>query len=227
MNQSIKNYANNCTLVALQHVLADTVTDQEIVDAALNRGWVPGKGMTHYQYTRVGQDLGLRLKSVELPRYASKAVHYKRYDPVWDEHYDATRWVTKRVTLAEFCKMHPKGVFFVSTRTHALVVRDGVVWDPNCASSTMGRGVESADEVLNPPEWVSPTRICWLPPGKRGTKTHERRQSALLYIKNYDPLAPMGSAQRYPTAEEIIANTAYTKADYEWDLARGSLRYAE
>lgn len=217
MSERIEAFNNNCTLVAVKFVLNGTKTDDELLAAFRKEGYVDNEGMTHIRWTTAATHLGLQLAKVKIPQREGKYVTQNRRDSYgdWDLVH---RWVPGRYTLAEFCKDHPYGTFFVSLRAHAVVVTDGKLWDPNCVSQTMARGVVAAQEVLNAPTIKIGGPITWIPPGKVGTQTWDRRATARAYID------AMG---RGVEAEELIAKTKYTKADYEWDLKRGNLKFEQ
>lgn len=58
-------------------------------------------------------------------------------DEVWGDFLEARGWTWFRLpdtcprcyTLAQFAADHPDGVYIVGTGTHAVCVRDGVIWD--------------------------------------------------------------------------------------------------
>lgn len=218
MPERIEAFNNNCTLVAVKFVLNGTKTDDEILAAFREQGYVDNHGMRHNQWTDAAANLGLNLVKVKIPRKEGKYVLARREDS-WGDEMTVRRWVPGRYTLAEFCKDHPYGTFLVSLKWHAVVVTDGKLWDPNCAQQTMARGVEAAKEVINAPEIKISGKITWVPAGKIGSQTWERRATARAYID------AMGGAG--VDAEELITKTKYTRADYDWDVKRGNLRFKQ
>lgn len=225
MAERIEAFNNNCTLVAVKFVLNGTKTDDELLAAFRAEGYIDNHGMRHERWTGAAERLGLQLEKVKIPRKEGKYVRQIRAT-LWDDQDLVQRWVPGRYTLAEFCRDHPVGTFFVSLRAHAVVVTNGKLWDPNCANQTMARGVEAAKRVINAPEIKVGGAIKWIPRGKAGSKTGARRASALAYIKKCEDVN-MGERVFYPDAEELIANSDYTRADYEWDLARGNIRFVQ
>jgi len=120
----IADLKNNCCLVAM-HLLSDH-TDEDILAACYRvPGWKPGRGMRLSQSSEACTWLGIRLEHVPLSRY---------------------------FTLAQFCKEHEDGTYWVTVNGHALVVHDGKILDPNFARSGRGsrRRVIRAHRCLNP-----------------------------------------------------------------------------
>lgn len=214
--ERIESFNNNCTLVAVKAVLNGTKTDEEILEAFRGRGYVDNDGMVHSKWTGAAEDLGLELEKVNVKRSGTK--FYTRADRYgWDEQTYAKYG---RQTLASFAKEHPHGVYFVSTVDHALVLVDGQIWDPNCVFSGMTRGVVAAKKVVNSPlKDIPTTKICYIKSGRVGTKSWERRSAANSYI---DAMGLRGSGM---DPAEVIANTPYTRADYEYDKERGNIRW--
>ena len=176
MSERIEAFGNNCTLVAVKSVLNGTKTDEEILMAFRDEGYVDNRGMTHLKWTTAAKRLGLELETVRLPK---REFYYKNHTNYWGERFKI--YVQKRYTLREFCKDNPEGVFFISTRNHALVIVDGCIWDPNCVGSSMARGVEAAKRVLNSPlKRVTTGKIQRLNMGQTITKSWYRRESAIV-----------------------------------------------
>ncbi|AAT69521.1 gp45 [Alphaproteobacteria phage PhiJL001] len=210
--EKIESFNNNCTLVAVKAVMNGTKTDDEILAAFRGRGYEDNQGMTHSKWTGAARDLGLSLRSVALPRRGYKWVSYTSWH---GEEWE--RRVRVKYTLKEFCEAHPRGVFLVSVPGHAFVVVHGQVWDPNCVHQTMARHVEAVKEVLNPPlnEICHDGKIRSLRTGRVGSKSFQRRWSAVAYIQEHGP----------QTGETLVRETEYTQADFEFDKKRGNLRY--
>jgi len=211
--ERIEAFNNNCTLVAVKAVMAGTADDTAILAAFREEGYVNNQGMTHYRWTNAAKRLGLELETVKIPRRDGK---YVCRENRWGELKEV--YVSGRYTITEFCKDNPVGVFFVSLATHAIVIVDGKIHDPNCIWNGTGRGVKQVKRVLNSPLQAVPEgKISTLKLGKPMTKGFERRSDALMYIREHGP----------QFIEILIRETSYTKADGAWDVKRGNLRYVE
>lgn len=180
----IDGLKNACTLKAVKEV--SRLDDQTIIKAFLNNGYKPNDGMYHDQWTKAAEELGLHL--VEINGFRS-------------------------ATLAEFLRNHTTGVYFVSVRGHALVVRDGKVIDYKRGAR---RRVLRIKKVMYAPvvESVESAKLVFKTPilVKRPTaKSFWRYKEAWEYVtKN-----PQCSI------EDIFANTSYTRADYRHDKQKG------
>ena len=161
----IETYANNCTLVAVKFVLNGTKTDEEILAAFRQHGYVDNDGMYTRAWHAAAVTLGLELSDLKYS-YSS--------------------------TVADFIKTYKKGIFFVSTRGHSFVIVDGHVWDPNCISEGLSRRVYKWAEVKNSPRKSIPeSKIREIVIRHRHSKAGQRRYQALLYIHHNGPTDPL------------------------------------
>lgn len=213
--EKIEAFNNNCTLVAVKSVLNGSRSDAEILAAFREEGYVDNRGMTHSRWTNAAARLGLELETVKITRPRGGKWMRRRHPWQWeDEEPEIEYYKRAQYTLAQFCKDNPVGTFFVSLHRHAIVVVDGMVWDPNCVFSGMSRGVEAAKLVKNSPlKRITGGRIRSLKIGRGASG--KRRLSALNHLTQHGPT----------TGRELVANTEYTQADLDWDEKRGNLVY--
>lgn len=212
MKERIETFSNNCTLVAVKSVLNGTKTDDEILAAFREENYRDNQGMTHHRWTSAAERLGLKLEKVKLEKPRGTWQEYE--DPYWGGTRE--RYIRGKVTIGQFCKLHPEGVFFISTVDHALVIVNGSVWDQNCVSSGLGRAVESAKRVLNSPlQEIEDRPISWIKRGRFGTDSYYRRASAMAHISNNGPCS----------WQELVEETQYTEADHRFDKRRGNLKH--
>ena len=212
MKERLESFGNNCTLVAVKAVLNGTRSDDEILRAFRGRGYVDNRGMYCKQWHQAARDLGLELAKVVLPKAEGRWV---TSSDRWGEEKQSLR--IRRETIGEFARRHPEGVYFISTVDHALVLVDGQVWDPNCVTSGVGRGIVKAMKVLNSPlQRIPEGRIVDIKLGRKGTASWERRVHAVDLLN-----CRCGGL----LAEDLIRMTRYTRSDYEYDKKRGNIRY--
>lgn len=207
---------NNCTLVAIRELTGRA--DQEIIDEMLRQKWTPGQGALDSQYTRALRNLGCDLGE-------------KRYLALEGRTVGVRAPTHKRPTLAQFCRVHSDGVWLVSTGSHAFVVRDGRVVDPNL-DHTLGarRRILRAWEVKNPaPSQYLRKRPLSLEgdPMVRFHGRHHRRVGSKSYVREYSALCYLrdthGDYRKPVRLSEILEKTFYTEADAKWDVRRGRL----
>lgn len=192
----LDKFSSNCSLIAVREVAA--ASELEILTAFRANNYVDNQGMYHRDWTKAAEDCGVKIRRL------------KR-----DERCTTTEFGYRvRCTVAEFLKMYPTGVYFVSIAQHAFVIREGAIVDPNMGGS-MRSIVHNACLVLNPKP-VAPTKFvkfAKFPGYWKPSKTWQRRWAAYEYLNSGEP----------KSAEDCIRDTAWTKADYRWELKRGAL----
>lgn len=203
MYDKISDFNNNCTLVAVKEVTQ--MDDAVILEAFKRHGYVENKGMKHDAWTTAASELGMQLEVIrtELNWYADGRYGY--------------------MTLGQFIKANPVGVFFISVSRHAFVVRDGKVVDHNQRYRLgLRREVRRAKRVLNAPaiaakETGGYVKVNIQPRfAKRvGTASWQRYLNMTLFLAHNATATP----------EEIFANTDYTKADFAHDIKKGLISY--
>lgn len=202
MEELIRSKRNNCVLVALKDVSGKT--DAEIFAAVRKHGYRDDRGMYTENYHRAAADLGLFLGSER---------HY------WDLACVAGSTGPRHITVRQCVKMFPKGAYFLKTRGHVFVLRDGIVSDPNWAHrGGMARKVFSVTEILNPHVPEVKGLVCLVRPmvRRRTPGARERWAKVLRFF------------ERVPTwectPERLLRETGYRKLDFDWDLKRGHLK---
>ena len=132
-----------------------------------------------------------------------------------------------RPTLAEFRRLFRRGVFIVGVHRHVLVVRDGVVIDPNWRSLGSRRRVWTAYEVLNAAPGRSPAP-SWPPDLSASLEAvvlpvRARRPETDAYYRYYDMWLHL---RHNPgaSAGEVLRWTRYTRSDLRRDTRRGLVR---
>lgn len=100
----------NCAVTALHEVAPHDWSEADVLEAATTCGFPydPSSGGMECP------DIQATMDMLCLDR--SKYIMYR---------------ASARPTLAQFARLHPQGVFYIVTRDHALVIRDGQVVDPN------------------------------------------------------------------------------------------------
>lgn len=196
----------NCWLVAIRQVVAESVTDAEIVSACWAHGY-RGDGMFSDTGLAAAQFLGV-------------------------EHGPLRGLFWPRWSLAEFCRQKSKGVFFVFTRDHVLVVRDGVIVDPNYRRRAARRRVWCYARVLNArsvakPDLTRATEVRFTASTydvrKRGTESNWRRYTAERYVyeRARVPMCLTTPRRDWVPIATLLAHSEWTMADLRWDLKHG------
>ena len=138
---TIHDYRNNCVPIALAY--ASGLPETYVMRVCLAHGFK--RGMRVAQWLNAARALGLHLTKVKLPR------------PDYSGTY------VKRTTLHQFQNfMAQQGVLYlVRTRSHLLVVDDGLVYDPNCRWGTGKRRIWGVYQVTKeaPMNWHTTLRI--------------------------------------------------------------------
>lgn len=199
MEMKIHEMRNNCSLVALQEMSGKA--DAEIFAAVRKHGYRDNRGMYTEHYHRAAVDLGLELGP-------------ERY---WFDLTKVEGRVSSALTVRKVVKMFPAGAFFVKTNRHVMVVRDGVVRDPNWGRRAgMARKVYSVTEVRNPHVPVVRGLVALARPHvrRRTLAARERWFRVVHFLSTAGACAP----------ERLLHETGYPKRDFEWDLKRGNLK---
>ena len=198
---AIDGFRNNCTLVAVREVCGRN--DEEILAAFRRHGYRDNHGMYPEKYHAAAKELGVEFGPV---KYAIQIIPIASVEG----------YRRRPRTIFRVLKALPRGTFFVSTRGHVLVVRDGVVVDPNWKGrAAMGREVVSVVEVLNA---VKKTVQGFI----KVARPNVRRRTPAARLRWW-------KLQKYliehPTAtyEDVRKHTDYPKIDLDWDLRRGNL----
>jgi hypothetical protein len=192
MPESIACFTNNCTLVAVKELTGRS--DDDILTAFRNHGYIENDGCYAQTYLNALKELG--------------------YDPQGVRSF----W---GATVKFFLKNCDRtATYLVRTSGHAFVIRKGVVVDPNYRRRGAARILRGAWLIPNAhePEVGDRVRFVRSPwNAKRfGTKSYAR------YAKAHHYAGTMWDEYRKrPTAEELIANTEYTRADLKYDLDAG------
>lgn len=131
---------NDCTVRACMNFL-DISYDEahEICEEAGRRnrdGWYPHTILLNLQQKYGYQIEKIKMKSRTIKRVSPTSIRYG-----WAAG-DKDEWVLLYPTLAAFLRENPVGKFWVCTQRHALVVKDGVVYDSN-QTSMRGRICEA------------------------------------------------------------------------------------
>lgn len=127
MKRTIDGLGNACCLYAMKAVSG--IKDSLIITACRLEGFQTTTGMHQYQWLAAMKRLGIRYREVK------------------DIYAVAGGW--QDMTLSQFAKRYPVGVFYVTTSRHAFAVRDGHVID-NKKFTGGRRRVRSAFRILNP-----------------------------------------------------------------------------
>lgn len=209
---------NNCVPVALREVTG--LDDNVIISALINEGWTPGEGCHTHRYLKALKKLDVvarpltELKSkersakVKALRTEGGGRILRSNNPIWKNHH------YEKLTLGEFCKQHPVGVFIVGVERHLLTVRDGVIYDPNVRRGARRR-VRDAHEIMNPAHkkpgaYVKFMRGVGLN-GRNGPR-YERRFEAMNFC-----------FQQFRTVSDLLTHTKYTRADLNRDIRKGNV----
>lgn len=188
----------NCTLIALRQLLPEGVSDQTILGAATMVGdfpfYGPGRG------------------GMSWPRFW-KTVAYLGLDAC------PLNGSWSMMTLAKFCKQYPQGDYIVGVNGHVLVVRDGVVVDPNFRKLTSRKTVHRVNSCLVTNAAPAPAPTLGRLRVVRNANEAKRKNTAThnRYYQMHNFLFAYPAA----TEAELFAGTAYTPADLAYDLAHG------
>lgn len=233
----ISDFKNNCTLVAAKEVSGKD--DAAILEAFCKRGYKANEGVHAYTFLPALQDLGLTIKEVSVrgskdtfvERICSSTGYERSY-------YNPARFIS----LGAFCKKNPVGVFFVYTRNHAFVVREGKVIDPNVTrgpKKKLTRRLYGAQRIMNPAsstyaEEVKADVTYKLKKGddpvvaftfgasdrRRGTKGYAMEYQARVYIVHKAKTGRQVGVR----LSELCAQTTYERSYAAYDLKRGILK---
>ena len=194
----IAHKRNNCVLVALRELTGKP--DAEIFAAVRKHGYRDNRGMYVENYFAAAKDLGLKMTEEK-----------RRWDLV------PSGGDRGKMTLRDFVRAFPKGVFLVRTWGHALVVRDGAVVDPNWRRRAgLGRGIVGAAEIFNAHRSELKGHVVMVRPHIRRRTPGARER----WAKVVDLLRREGDV----TPERLLRETGFHKIDFEWDLKRGNLK---
>lgn len=236
----ISQLRNNCTLVAVKEVTG--LPDEVIVKAFLAAGYVPHKGTMVHQYMRVLTNLGFKHEDVRTSKHVSMYVERRDgYDTVFSAN------VAFWMTLGQFVREYPKGVFVVRQNGHAFVVREGRIVDPNAAKGArkhLRRRIIDAFRISDPASTTYGKDVgietYKLKRGdnpivyfrhmgsdrRRGTKGYAMEVQARHYI-SYTMLHAAGSPVYGVRLNDLVRETTYSRSYAAYDLSRGILAVRE
>lgn len=167
-------------------------TEDQILAAFRANDFIANRGMYHHKWIKAATDLGLRVSKLS----------YQQINGM---------------TVAAFCKKFNEGDFFVTISGHALNIRDGRVIDTNTGGKARAR-VRTAELVHNAKPAESGERFVMERfPGWSKSAAKNRRRDAYHWAAEYS----RNNDRRLPTADEVVSNTSYSKADLNWDVKRG------
>ena len=200
--ETIRMFRNNCTLVAIKEVTG--ADDAAVLAAVRKHNYKDNHGMYADDYMAAARDLGIKFGEMKptfqlLPTAGT-----------------ISGWSAKRPTLKAVIAKLTKGTFFVRTRRHVLVVRDGAVIDHNWSKPSLGRETFDYVEVLNAhkPVKTGVLKVARRNSRKYGTSAWVIGQRAFDYIR----------ANPKATAEDVLKNCpGYKKNWLAWDMKRGNI----
>lgn len=124
----IDKFKNNCALVAARDLTQKP--DDEIVLAFLHEGWLPNTGCYEQTILKALSRLNVSMSQVAVPRGNGNGAR----------SYGNTNY---------FRWNNQSGTFLVLTPTHAFVMRDGVIVDPNIGRERLKARVINAYQIFN------------------------------------------------------------------------------
>jgi hypothetical protein len=209
MTETIGQYRNNCTLVAIKEV--SNKPDAEILAAFRRHNYKNNKGMWQDDYLKAGRELGLQFgetKSVWTLRVAERNELKEVGKDTFKFRYS--------MTIGQVLKYLAKGTFLLRIRSHLLVVRDGKVVDLNFYKPKLKRQAVDFTEVLNAyqPEKKGFLKLARGNVRRAGSKNYTICQEAVDYLRNHKDV----------TAEELLKNCKlYHRGYLNWDIKRGNI----
>ena len=127
----IDKFKGNCALVAVRDLTQ--MPDDDIVLAFLHEGWLPNQGTYEHTLKRVLSRLGVSFTQISVPK--SETSNCRGARAYGNTNY--FRW------------NNPHGTFLMLTPTHAFVMRDGVIVDPNMRKERLKARITGAYEIHN------------------------------------------------------------------------------
>lgn len=222
MRATIDEYSNNCTLVAVREISGRP--DQEIMERFLARGWRPGHGTYAHQYLGVLIDMGHVVERVGSVIEGRSAYVMTKATEWTDGEYRANS--AYYMTANQFRDAYPQGVYLISTGTHAFVIRDGVIVDPNMRNKRTRQRVQRAWLVKNPAtarvasQHAELTRDSMVKFSGRSLRriTTKSFQSECKAVAIW-----VSSNEEYVPLRTLLRGTGYSMTDARWDQRRGRL----
>ena len=154
------------------------------------------------------------------------------------ETYERKRYY---MTVGEFCKANPEGVFLCTENSHLFVINNGVVMDPNMGNQRrMRRFVRTAYRVHN--SVLKPIRPKKLPRNplikfeRRPYVAHSGENNhARCYEEAYRTWLSLTGQEITPEKERTVAiswkllkaHTSYTRVQFRVDLRQGNVSIVE
>lgn len=123
----ISKLPSNCVPLAFKEIYKNK-SDKEILDALYSvNGYVPGKGGRYSNYIKMFEKFNTKI--IERVYYnfrkeIPELLNLNKTIQTGYSHY-------YRLTLSKFVKLFPVGLYLIRVKKHVLVIRDGIVIDPN------------------------------------------------------------------------------------------------
>ena len=183
------NDNNNCTVLALKSVTG--FTERKCYNLLKKEGRVDGRGFYIRKY------LG---KSKKIGKVSFKKIYTNR-----DREKDQGLFKAWRtVTLNSFCKMFPKGSYYVCVRGHALAIVDGNIID-NVTYQGDRRHVEEVWKVTG---------------GKPKVKTLKAKKTPkrMPRLRDYDIIKYVGKLTFKTEKGKVLLKPGDKRSNYYWHV---------
>lgn len=209
-------------MVAVKEV--SRLPDHQILAAFRKNGYVDNQGMQTHRWHQAARDCGLILERVKEVKVAWQDVTRKNY---WGEEYRSTRMVG--YSLATIRDTYTEGTYLVGIDSHALVLRNGRIVDPNMKRGMTRSVVCDLTRVVNAPEIPEPSdylscRVAFGPLRGRSGAFYDRRLAARDYEFSKREVCVKTKTYIYTTLLDILENTPYTFADFLTEYKSGNAR---
>jgi hypothetical protein len=205
--ETIMQFRNNCTLVAIREITGRS--DDAVLAAVRKHGYKDNQGMYANDYMNAAKDLGIKFGEMKSTLNFAKA-----------NSSTASYMTVKRPTLGVVASQLKKGTYLVRTHRHVLVVRDGKVVDTNWNKPSLRRETFDYVEVLNA---HAPEKKGFLKSARRagagckyGSKNWHICKAAHDYLATHTNV----------TANELLKNCSdkgFHRAYLNWELKRGNI----